>query len=68
MKRPKANGMLWAAVINRGLRFRDYAKILGRDPATVSKVVRGRMILDPSEQVIWARALDMEPEQLFPDE
>jgi hypothetical protein len=43
----------------------DFAEVVGKDEAVVSKVIRGRRQLDPAEKQRWAAILRCEPEQLF---
>lgn len=63
----KPNLKLLMAIREAGLRQADFARIVRDHPSLVSRVVNGRVNLDPIEQARYARALRRRPEDLFED-
>lgn len=46
----------------------DFAQVVNADESLVSRVIRGRRKLDPERQLVWARALDCNPKDIFANE
>lgn len=42
-----------------------FAREIGMDPSTVSKIMNGYVELKPKDRRRWAKALGVKPEQLF---
>jgi len=63
----KPNAKLWAAIREKGWSQRDFCKVVGDDPATVSRAVTGKLNLDIPRQIKWAKALGKPQEELFAD-
>ena len=61
----RINAALWAAIREKGLWQKDFARVVGDDPSVVSRVINGWYNLDPIRQASWARVLGRKPEELF---
>ena len=59
------NVKLLAAIREQGWRQVDFARIVGENPSTISRVVNGWLNLDEDRQVKFARALNKTVEELF---
>ena len=58
-------GKVWEAIRAEKLTQREFARLIGMNEALVSKVVTGRLNLDQTEQVKWAKVLKRRVEDLF---
>ena len=45
----------------------EFALVIRNHESLVSKVVRGRRVLDVMDRRRWAKALDCEPSEIFPE-
>ena len=43
----------------------NFAQVVNADESMVSRIIRGRRILNPKMQLIWAKALDCDPKDIF---
>lgn len=59
------NFELLRAIREKGLRQRDFAKLVGDDPSIVSRIVNGIWIPDEMRKITYARVLGKKPEELF---
>lgn len=59
------NGKLWAAIRERGMLQKDFARIVGDDPSIVSRIVTGQWNPDAQRKARYSRALGMSVEDLF---
>ena len=59
------NFELLRAIRERGLRQKDFAKMVGDHPSVVSRIVNGVWNADEPRKVRYAKALDRNPEELF---
>lgn len=65
MQKPNLN--LLVAIREKGLRQRDFCKLVGDDDAIVSRAINGSFNLDESRKIKYAKALGKRPEELFKD-
>lgn len=61
----KPNAKLWAAIRQRGMLQKDFARIVEDDPSIVSRIVTGQWNPDPQRKARYARALGMEVKEIF---
>jgi len=64
----KQNLSLLVAIRENGLRQQDFARIVGDDPAIVSRAINGTYNLDDRRKIRYARALRRKPEEIFSDD
>lgn len=62
--RPK----LWAAIRERGLKQKDFAKLVGDHPSIVSRIVTGQWRIDEERKLRYARVLKRRAGEVFDDE
>ena len=62
------NKALRLAIVKNFNTQTDFARALRVHEPTVSRVIRGRERLSPSEEKRWAKALNADPGELFPSE
>lgn len=58
---------LLKAIREKGLKQRDFAKIVGEHESVVSRIITGSWEIDPLRKFKWSRALGKKPEDLFPE-
>jgi len=46
----------------------DFAQAIGADETIISRIIRGRRMLSPEKQIIWAKALGCKPKDIFANE
>ena len=61
----KPNSKLWAAIRERGMLQKTFAKIVGDDPSVVSRIITGQWNPDQMRKARYARALGLKVEELF---
>ena len=61
------NQKLWAAIREKGLKQKDFARLVGDDPSIVSRIITGQYNVDELRMLRYARALGLKPEELFPE-
>jgi hypothetical protein len=59
------NRILKARIVEKYGTQSDFAQAVGIDETVVSRVVRGRRVLDKDRQSLWAEALKCKPEEVF---
>jgi transcriptional regulator with XRE-family HTH domain len=60
------NFELYKAIREKGLRQRDFARLVGDHESVVSRIVNGVWIPDELRKVRYARALGRKPDEVFP--
>jgi transcriptional regulator len=58
-------GKVWEAIRANGFNQRQFAQLVKTHEANVSRVVTGRLNLDRTEQIRWAKVLKCRVEDLF---
>jgi transcriptional regulator with XRE-family HTH domain len=61
----KTRPRLWAAIREKGLLQKEFARIVGDDPSVVSRIITGQWNPDEMRKVRYAKALGMKVEELF---
>lgn len=61
----KVREKLWAAIREAGLLQKEFAKIVGDDPAIVSRIVTGQQVPSPVRKIKYAKALGKRVGELF---
>lgn len=64
----KENLDLLVAIREKGLRQRDFARLVGSSDAIVSGVIRGRLNLNEADKARYAKALGRKATDIFPEE
>jgi ribosome-binding protein aMBF1 (putative translation factor) len=59
------NLKLLNAIRTKGLKQKDFARLVGDKDSMVSGVIRGRLNLDDEQKIKYARILDCKIEELF---
>lgn len=59
------NYALLVAIRQRGLRQKDFAKIVGDHESVVSRIINGTWHPDAMRKMKYARALKIKPEEIF---
>jgi transcriptional regulator with XRE-family HTH domain len=62
------NFELFKAIREKGLRQKDFAQLVGENPAKVSMIVNKKWVPDEMTKIKWARALKKEAEELFKED
>ena len=62
----RINWRLLKAIREKGLRQRDFARIVGEHESVVSRVISGQWNPCEKRKAVYARALGMKPADLFP--
>ena len=61
----KPRAALWSAIKEAGLNQREFSRIVGDDPAIVSRIVTGQMIPSEVRKIRYAKALNRRVEEIF---
>jgi len=59
------NKILKAKIIERYGTQADFSEAIDTDETLISRVVRGRRVLKPRIQKVWAKALGCKPKDIF---
>jgi plasmid maintenance system antidote protein VapI len=62
------NKILKAKIVERFGTQADFAEVIDTDETIISRIIRGRRQLDSEKQIIWAKALECRPEDIFANE
>ena len=62
------NKILKAKIVERYGTQADFAEAIDTDETIISRIIRGRRQLNSEKQLIWAKALGCQPEDMFDDE
>jgi transcriptional regulator with XRE-family HTH domain len=62
---PSGHFNLLKAIRCKGLRQKDFAKLVGDDPSVVSRIINGTWRPDEERKIRYAKALKCRPEDLF---
>ena len=61
----KPRARLWGAIREQGLTQAEFSRIVGDDPAIVSRIVTGQLIPSELRKIRYAKALNRTVEELF---
>ena len=65
---PKTNTKLLTAIRDKGIRQNEFAEAVNEHPTFISRVVNGWVNLDKKRKYKFAKALDKEVNDLFPEQ
>lgn len=61
----KPRSALWGAIREEGLTQAEFSRIVGDNPATVSRIVTGQLIPNEVQKIRYAKALNRKVEEIF---
>lgn len=61
----KPREKLWAAIREEGLTQDEFSRIVGDDPAVISRIVTGQLVPSEVRKIKYAKALGKKVEEIF---
>jgi len=61
----KPRARLWSTIREEGLTQAEFSRIVGDDPAIVSRIVTGQLVPNEFRKIRYAKALNKTVEELF---